>query len=346
MTDKGEKATGFGPTLGPIVSGFTSPALGWRWSFWIALIFAGVSCIPIVFLSETNRKHLTTSRANLEETFTSQLTMTKSKSNRSWNETITRVFLRPLYLLVTEPIVSACSGYLGLCYAIYYMSFQAFPIIFVQLYDLSPGQCGLVQLTVASGCILTLPVYWVYNQIWLRRREMDDQLSTKLQKYNAAEYYRLPLACLGGPLFVISLFWLGWSARKEVSFVVPMLAGIPFGMGFMCTFISLLYVYLLLLCFGSASRILFISYIFGDRNYLTDAYKSYAASANAASSCFRSLLATVLPLATAPMFSHLGISGACSLLGCLSALMSVIPFVFIWKGKSLRSRSRLLQSVN
>jgi len=26
------------------------------------------------------------------------------------------------------------------------------------------------------------------------------------------EYVRLPLACLGGPLFVIALFWLGWTA--------------------------------------------------------------------------------------------------------------------------------------
>lgn len=242
MTDKTGKVTGFGPMLGPIVSGFVSPALGWRWSFWIAFIFAGVSCIPIVFLSETNPKYLTTLHENIEEASTLQLPMTKSKSKRNWNETITRVLLRPLYLLVTEPIVSACSGYLALCYSIYYMSFQAFPIIFVQLYNLSPGKCGLVQLTIAAGCILTLPVYWGYNDVWLHRRQMDDQLSTKQQKQNAAEYYRLPLACLGGPLFVVSLFWLGWSARMEVSFVVPMLAGIPFGMGFMCTFISLLYV--------------------------------------------------------------------------------------------------------
>lgn len=128
--------------------------------------------------------------------------------------------------------------------------------------------------------------------------------------------------------------------------MVPMFAGIPFGMGFMCTFISLLYVYLLLLCFGSASRILLASDIYDDRIYMTDSYKSYAASANAASSCSRSLLATILPVATAPMFSRLGISGACSLLDGLSALMSVIPFVFIWKGESLRSRSRLLKTVN
>lgn len=94
-----------------------------------------------------------------------------------------------------------------------------------------------------------------------------------------------------------------------------MLAGIPFGMGMMLIFMALL-------------------------NYLTDAYEVFAASANAAASTCRSLLAVVLPLATAPMFRNLGVSGACSLLGGISALMCFIPFVFIWKGPSIRNRSR------
>ncbi|TGO83539.1 hypothetical protein BPOR_0630g00080 [Botrytis porri] len=33
--------------------GFISPVLGWRWTFWIGLIVAGVSCAPLVFLPET-----------------------------------------------------------------------------------------------------------------------------------------------------------------------------------------------------------------------------------------------------------------------------------------------------
>lgn len=74
-------------------------------------------------------------------------------------------------------------------------------------------------------------------------------------------------------------------------------------------------------------------------NYLTDAYEIYAASAIAACSCSRSLLAVVLPFASAPMFARLGIAGACSLLGGLSVLMCAIPFVFIWKGERLREAS-------
>lgn len=75
-------------------------------------------------------------------------------------------------------------------------------------------------------------------------------------------------------------------------------------------------------------------------NYITDAYEIFAASANAAASCTRSVLGTVLPFACTPMFRRLGIAGACSLLGGLSCLVSIIPFLFIWKGERLRAGSR------
>lgn len=70
-----------------------------------------------------------------------------------------------------------------------------------------------------------------------------------------------------------------------------------------------------------------------------DAYEIFAASAHAAASCFRSIVATVLPLATTAMFSRLSIAGACSLLGGLSLLMCLIPFIFIWKGETIRAGS-------
>lgn len=78
---------------------------------------------------------------------------------------------------------------------------------------------------------------------------------------------------------------------------------------------------------------------------MTDAYEVFAASASAASSCTRSFCATLLPLATLPMFEHLGISGALSLLGGLSALMSMIPFIFIWKGESIRAKSKFCNAL-
>jgi hypothetical protein len=93
-----------------------------------------------------------------------------------------------------------------------------------------------------------------------------------------------------------------------------MLAGVPFGMGFILIFMALL-------------------------NYLTDAYEIFAASAMAASSCCRSLAGAVLPFAAIPMYDNLGVAWASSLLGFLSLGMCVIPFVFLWKGDVIRERS-------
>ncbi|KAF4982496.1 hypothetical protein FZEAL_1889 [Fusarium zealandicum] len=300
-----------GPILSPIISGFAGPSIGWRWVFWIGLIVAGATLVLVALLPETYGPILLSRRARKirKADPASRAIAPRDLETTDLNQLLTVVLTRPIRMFIFEPIVTTTCAYLALVYSIFYMSFQAFPIIFQDVYGLSPGVTGLAYLPIFGGAVLTLPIFWTWDDILARALARDDSWVRR------EEYRRLPLACLGGPLFVISLFWLGWSARDGVPFVVPMLAGIPFGMGFMLIFMAML-------------------------NYLTDAYEIFAASANAASSTCRSFFAVVLPLATTPMFRRLDIPGACSLLGGLSALMCVIPFVFIWKGPSIRARSR------
>lgn len=302
--------TVFGPLFAPIIGGFASPAIGWRWTFWIGLIWAALSLIPLAFLPETYAPVLLVRRARRLRKHDPDLRVVAEHEREKLDlqRLATRVLTRPLRMLFLEPIVSATCAYLALCYAIFYMTFQAFPIIYVDLYGLSLGVEGLCFLTIGLGALCALPVFFAWDA-YLRKSVRAGKIWTRKE-----EYRRLPLACVGGPSFVVSLFWLGWSARADVPFYAPMFAGVPFGMGFMLIFMALL-------------------------NYLTDAYEIYAASANAAASCSRSLLATVLPFASAPMFARLGIAGACSLLGGLSCVMCIIPFVFIWKGERLRELS-------
>ncbi|OAQ80291.1 bicyclomycin resistance protein [Purpureocillium lilacinum] len=303
--------TVWGPLFSPIVSGFTSTTIGWRWTFWIALMYAGATLVLIVFVPETFGPILLSQRARRlrKEDPALRVVAPRDLEETDLNRLLTVVLTRPLRMLFSEPIVSATCAYLALVYTIFYMSFQAFPIIFQRLYGLSPGVTGLCYLPIGGGAMLSMPVFWYWDGVLARAQDRGDRWVQR------EEYRRVPLACVGGPLYVVSLFWLGFSAKDSVSFVAPMLAGVPFGMGFMLIFMALL-------------------------NYLTDAYEIFAASANAAASCCRSLLAVVLPLATTPMFARLGISGACALLGGLSAAMCVIPFVFIWKGPKIRSKSR------
>jgi hypothetical protein len=76
-----------------------------------------------------------------------------------------------------------------------------------------------------------------------------------------------------------------------------------------------------------------------------DAYEVYAASAMGATSAARSVFGVVLPFATRPMYSRLGVDWACTLLGILSALMCLIPFVFIKYGEKIRARSKFCQEL-
>ena len=145
-------------------------------------------------------------------------------------EIMTTVLTRPLYMMVKEGVVLFTCLYLSLAYAIFYLFFEAYPIIFQGVYKMNAGVSGLAFLPVLIGAIISL-VMFVYYDIYLQRAKKEHKRWTEIE-----EYRRLPLACCGGPLYVISLFWLGWTAREDIHWIVPMLAGVPFGLGFMLIF--------------------------------------------------------------------------------------------------------------
>jgi hypothetical protein len=116
------------------------------------------------------------------------------------------------------------------------------------------------------------------------------------------------------------LFWLGWTARPDIHWIVPVLSALPFGIGFLLIFFALI-------------------------NYVVDAYEVFAASAMGATSASRSIFGVVLPFAAKPMYSTLGVNWACTLLGILSGLMSIIPFVFIKYGQKIRDNSAFCQEL-
>lgn len=132
------------------------------------------------------------------------------------------------------------------------------------------------------------------------------------------EMHRLPLACIAGPFFVISSFWLAWTAKESIHWIVPTLAGILFGMGYLCLFMALI-------------------------NYLVDAYEVFAASAMSASNLSRSFFGAVLPFAAKPMYRTMGVAWATSLLGFFSLALCIVPFVFVKWGGKMRERSKFCQ---
>ncbi|KAJ5179265.1 hypothetical protein N7492_002475 [Penicillium capsulatum] len=307
--------TTFGPIIGPWVSGFVA-TVSWRWCFWIGLICSGATFPLAVFMPETYAPVILKRRARKlrKDTGNSSITSPLELDSRDLKQMALITISRPFRMIFHESIVSLTSLYLALAYAIFYLYFEAYPIIFQGIYGMSAGVSGLMFLPIGVGAVLACFIFIWYDGYLARAKARDAKWAF------VEEYRRLPLACLGGPLYVISLFWVGWTSSANIHWVVPFLSGIPFGMGYLLIFMAML-------------------------NYLTDAYETLSASAQSAASCTRSILGAVIPLAAKPMFHRLGVHWACSLIAFLSLGVSVIPFAFIRYGDRIRANSKFCQEL-
>ncbi|KAL8996490.1 MAG: hypothetical protein Q9169_003999 [Polycauliona sp. 2 TL-2023] len=227
---------------------------------------------------------------------------------------ITMTLTRPIRMVLFEAIVLFSCLYLSIAYAIFYLYFEAYPLVFEGVYGFNTGTAGLPFLAIGVGAFLATGIFMYWDSMLIRAKKTN-ALWPQIE-----EYRRLPLACIGGPLYVISLFWLGWTANSNIHWIVPILSGVPFGIGFMLIFMALL-------------------------NYITDAYEIFAASAMAATSACRSIFGAILPIAATPMYKTLGIHWASSLLGFLSLAMCIIPFAFIKYGDRIRTNSNFCQEL-
>jgi len=92
--------------------------------------------------------------------------------------------------------------------------------------------------------------------------------------------------------------------------------------------------------FACGNFLVFISVVV----YFSDIYTpvGLVASALAASTLLRYVLASAFPLFSVQMFQRLGVQWAGTLLGCLSLGLATLPFVFYVAGPRLRARSAYL----
>jgi len=273
-----------------------------------------VTFIPLLLVPETYAPVLLSRRARKLRKIpgNAHLYAPHELEKKNIKHVLSVVLTRPVRMFFFEAIVLFSCLYLSFAYGIFYMFFQAYPVIYEQTYGFGGGEEGLTFLAIGVGACLSCVIYLTWDVV-LRRARVQNKAWIARE-----ETRRLPLACLGGPFFILSCFWLGWTARKDIPWIVPVLSGVPFGIGYLLIFMALL-------------------------NYLVDAYKIFAASAMAATSTARSLSGAALPFAAGPMYRKLGVPWACSLLGFLSCLMAMIPFVFIWKGEQIRARSQFCQ---
>lgn len=181
---------------------------------------------------------------------------------------------RPSRLFFGEAVVFFSSLYASLVYSILFLLFAVYPYIFQGIYGMSYSISGLAFLPMGFGVLFSYVLVIQWDNYFAQ------SLPTASSMRSTIEFRRLPLACAGGILQVVALFWLAWTSSPNVHWIVPMLSGFPFAISLMLILVSIF-------------------------NYLTDAYGTYAASALGAASCVRSIWGALLPLAAHSMYTEL-----------------------------------------
>jgi hypothetical protein len=144
---------------------------------------------------------------------------------------------RPIHMLFTEPIVGFFSLYIAFNFSVLFAFFDAFPIVFQGVYGFDRGHGGLIWLAVLLGVFLGVVSFIVLDRYFYRPHYLA---SVKEGRGGVvAPEHRLYPAMVGSLGLPIGLFWLGWTARADISWASPAVAAIPFAWGNICVFVSL-----------------------------------------------------------------------------------------------------------
>ncbi|OAL34858.1 hypothetical protein AYO20_05818 [Fonsecaea nubica] len=306
-----------GPALGPTLGGFVTMKKGWRWTQWLILFWGVIAYAISLPQRETYKKIILKERAQKLGLPPPPNPLPPGMSKFRFVLVVT--LLRPLRMLFTESIVAFFSIYTAFNFSVLFGFFAAFPVVFqspypeIQIYHFNTGESGLVFLGIGLGVALaTLIFIWIdrliYRKKTLKRRSQGD--FTPL-----APEERLWAAMLGSFLLPIGLFWFAWTAKREIHWISPVIATIPFGIGNLLVFCSCVL-------------------------YLIDTYGPLTgASAAAANGFLRYVIGAVFPLFTVQMYRGMGVAWATSLMGFVTIALLPIPWVLYKYGPKIRQRS-------
>ena len=178
----------------------------------------------------------------------------------------------------------------------------------MEKYHESRGVSGLNYISLGLGPIIGAQIAAL----------LSDRIYNGLTKKHNNEgqpEYRIWLMFPGSLMVPIGLLWYGWSAEAHSQWIVPNLGILLYSCGG-------------ILCFQCI------------QTYVVDAYTTYAASAMAAISFGRCILAFVLPLMAKRLYNGLGYGWASTLLAFIAIGLGVpAPFLFWRYGAALRAKS-------
>lgn len=327
----------FGTGLGPLVCGFIAEYTSWRWIFYIQIIVGSmISGAVILFFRETRATVVLRERAKLlnqwmekleaagvygvqllgdvkdgapEKTMRIRWRVGTEEKRESLTTMIRTSLLRPFQLLFTEPVVFFFSLWAAFSWSVLYINLSAIPLVFETTYGFSLSNSNAV---FAASCIGTL--------LMTVLSILQEKFAARQPSWNSVPEHRLYFSCIESICLPIGLFIFGWTPHYHIHWAVPVVAVGVSTAGIFSVYLSVF-------------------------NYLADSYHQYASSALAAQSFCRNMLGGVFPLVSRQLFSNLTYGPAGSLLGGIGAALTLVPWVLVFCGSTIRASSKLTREV-
>ena len=139
--------------------------------------------------------------------------------------------LDPLKMLVMEPLVIMLTLEVAFVFGVTFQFFILIPVVLETTYSFTVQQVGIAFIAAIVGALsaaamsigidFTVP-HWC----------------TKNHDGTIPEEYRMLPAMVAGPLTFASLFWIAWTSKASVHFLVPIFGTLVYVWGVMAILVS------------------------------------------------------------------------------------------------------------
>ena len=305
-----------GVFLAPCVGAFIgqSPSISWRWVEWVTLIMTGVvTALIFLFAPETYNPVILSWKASQLRKISGDPRY-RSEQELKLQPLYLRLYRsiwRPFDILVHEITVVLFTIYLTVLYIVTFTFLTGYTYIYGDIYHFSQGSVGLSFMGLVVGILLggamSLPLHSKYfRDLEKAKGEGMDALPPES---------RLWFVMISAPCLPVGLFWMGWTADASISYWTSLGGSVLIGIAFLGIFV-------------------------GSSLYLIDSFEHLAASALSIATFCRYVAAGVMIPVSIPMYENLGVHWTMTLLGCISVVLTPVPFIFYKYGAVIRARSR------
>jgi DHA1 family multidrug resistance protein-like MFS transporter len=149
---------------------YTSAAVyldDYHWPMWLLLIQTGfATALLIVFLPETSHNNILLNRAKRLRALTGNENIRSmaeiEQAHLSPREIFTKAIIRPTEIFLKDPAITYAHLYTAIVYAIYYLFFESYPLVYQGIYGFSFQVSALGYLAFLVGGIIACVSYLTY----------------------------------------------------------------------------------------------------------------------------------------------------------------------------------------